>query len=110
MSLLPNAMRIQDDFPLILKRSIPLASNPPVPAPVNDWFKAMPSDKPPKMVRLRLTEEAEAESEDFYRVYDGGNCSCHISPPCSSCMHPGNPLNLQEDDSAWVMGFEGAQQ
>lgn len=47
-----------------------------------------------------LTPEAQAERDDFERNYN--NCSCHISPPCSSCTHPGNPLSQAEDDSAWV--------
>lgn len=109
MSLLPNAFRIQDDFPFVLKRSIPVAAPVTKPAPVNDWAMATSSDKPPRMVRLRLTDEAEAEADDFRRVHGDGNCSCHISPPCSSCTHPGNPLNLEEDGDAWVMGFEGDQ-
>ena len=33
------------------------------------------------------------------RFYD--NCSCHISPPCSSCVHEGNPANLEETPEAW---------
>jgi hypothetical protein len=49
-----------------------------------------------------LTNEAQAERDEFDREYRGGNCSCFISPPCNSCMHPGNPLNQNEDDSAWI--------
>lgn len=48
-----------------------------------------------------LTPEAQAERDDFERTYDGGNCSCHLSPPCGSCMHPGNPRNQEEDESCW---------
>lgn len=48
-----------------------------------------------------LTEEAEADRADFIREYRGGNCSCHLSLPCGSCTHPGNPLN-QEDDEFYV--------
>jgi hypothetical protein len=48
-----------------------------------------------------LTPEAEAERVQFHA--DGyPNCSCHISPPCGSCTHPGNPLNQDEDDSCWI--------
>lgn len=47
---------------------------------------------------------AQEEANDFERLYGMGNCSCHISPPCSSCTHPGNPSNLAEDDEAW--GFD----
>ncbi|MDE1997971.1 MAG: hypothetical protein KGI52_03475 [Burkholderiales bacterium] len=69
---------------------------------------ATTSDKPPRMVRLRLTDEAEAEADDFRRVHGDGSCSCFINAPCGSCTHPGNPANLDEDDAAWVMGPEEA--
>ena len=46
----------------------------------------------------RLTAEAQAERDDFENEFDGGNCSCHTSPPCSSCTHPGNPHNQEADD------------
>ena len=50
-----------------------------------------------------LTPEAEAEREDFEARYGMlGNCSCHISPPCGSCTHPGNPRNQEEDETAWM--------
>lgn len=52
------------------------------------------------MTRI-LTPEAEADRADFMSRYDGGNCSCHLSPPCGSCTHPGNPMNQEEDDSCW---------
>lgn len=55
----------------------------------------------------RLTKEAQAERDDFELSYQGGNCSCHISPPCGSCTHPGNPKNQAEDESAWVNGVIG---
>jgi len=35
-------------------------------------------------------------------AYNGGNCSCHINPPCSCCTDEGNPNNLMENDDAWV--------
>lgn len=54
------------------------------------------------MVRM-LTEDADAERGEFNSQYDGGNCSCHISPPCGSCTHPGNPMNQDEDETAWRM-------
>ena len=50
-----------------------------------------------------LTPEAEAEREDFEAEYGlEGNCSCHLSAPCASCMHPGNPLQQDEDESCWM--------
>lgn len=50
----------------------------------------------------RLTREAQAERDDFVSCYGSdGNCSCHLHPPCGSCVHPGNPLNQAEDETAW---------
>lgn len=49
---------------------------------------------------------AQAEADDFHRWHGDGNCSCHISPPCCSCTHPGNPLNLEEDDDAWEFSLD----
>jgi DNA repair exonuclease SbcCD ATPase subunit len=56
-----------------------------------------------------LTPEAEAEREDFEARYGMlGNCSCHISPPCGSCTHPGNPRNQEEDETAWMAAPAGS--
>lgn len=50
-----------------------------------------------------LTYEAQCERDDFTALFGlDGNCSCHVSPPCGSCTHPGNPLNQAEDDQAWM--------
>lgn len=50
-----------------------------------------------------LTYEAQCERDDFTTLFGlDGNCSCHVSPPCGSCTHPGNPLNQAEDDQAWM--------
>jgi hypothetical protein len=50
-----------------------------------------------------LTPEAQAERDQFVAEHGhDGNCSCHISPPCGSCMHPGNPRNQDEDESCWM--------
>jgi hypothetical protein len=50
-----------------------------------------------------LTQQADLDRADFYATFGSdGNCSCHIDPPCGSCVHPGNPLNQDEDDSCWV--------
>lgn len=50
----------------------------------------------------RLTSEAEEDRYQFVAEYGyDGDCSCHLSPPCSSCIHPGNPHNQVEDDAAW---------
>lgn len=51
---------------------------------------------------MRLTAEAQDERDDFDRGRrEYGGCSCHISPPCGYCTHPGNPLNQDEDDDCW---------
>lgn len=48
-----------------------------------------------------LTPKAQEDRTNFKAEYgSAGNCSCHINPPCNSCLHPGNPFN-QEDDSCW---------
>lgn len=47
-----------------------------------------------------LTEEAQADREDFNSM-DYGGCSCCISPPCNFCLHPGNPRNQDEFDECW---------
>jgi hypothetical protein len=51
---------------------------------------------------------------DFRRQFGHGNCSCHIRPPCPSCTHEGNPLNLEETPEAWgelhvVMALESQE-
>lgn len=51
---------------------------------------------------MRMTADASYDHEEFRRLFGSeGNCSCHISPPCNSCIHHGNPINMDEDDSAW---------
>lgn len=49
---------------------------------------------------------AEDERAEWDALFDGGNCSCHISAPCGSCFHPGNPLNLECTDEAWGDHYE----
>lgn len=45
---------------------------------------------------------AEQEHAEFVAQHGyHGNCSCHISPPCGSCVHPGNPENLDVTPEAW---------
>lgn len=59
--------------------------------------------------RLRLTEAAQDDRDDFVRSFgDSGNCSCHLWPPCPSCTHPGHPLNQAEDPEAWEVDHEEA--
>ncbi len=55
------------------------------------------------MTERTLTPEAQLERDQFDRKFGSdGNCSCHLSPPCGSCTHPGNPRNQEEDETAWV--------
>lgn len=54
------------------------------------------------MTDLILTPAAQADRDEFDWRYDGGNCSCHISAPCSSCTHPGNPQNQEDDPECWM--------
>ena len=55
----------------------------------------------------RLTADAEWDRAEFMMLFDGGNCSCHLSPPCGSCLHPGNPANQDADDCAWDIIYPG---
>jgi len=54
------------------------------------------------MTTRTLTAEAQAERDQFNAQFGDGNCSCHLSPPCNSCTHPGNPQNQDEDESCWM--------
>lgn len=53
----------------------------------------------------RLTEAAQADRDDFERLYRFGGCSCHINAPCGCCTHPGNPI-CQEEDECWEEDVE----
>lgn len=55
----------------------------------------------PRFVRV-LTDEAQADRDEFVGK-DFGGCTCFIRPPCSSCTHPGNPWNQDEDESCWEL-------
>lgn len=46
----------------------------------------------------RLTAEAQEDRDDFDREFGDRGCTCFISPPCSHCTHPGNPLCQEQDD------------
>jgi len=56
------------------------------------------------MTERQLKPWAQELADDFYAIYGDGNCACHLSAPCGSCMHEGNPRNLEEDETAW--GFD----
>ena len=50
----------------------------------------------------QLTEQAQNDRDEWELEYHYGKaCSCHISPPCNSCIHQGNPLNQDDNDSCW---------
>ena len=53
------------------------------------------------MARI-LTEEAEDRIANFERQWGHSGCTCFISPPCGWCTDPDNPLNVHEEDEAWV--------
>lgn len=83
---------------------------PAAPASATDWRFATKGDGAPKLVRLHLTDEAQAEEDAFTSDCKDRGCVCWTGcAPCSFCTHPGNPANLAEDDSAWVYGHEGSE-
>jgi hypothetical protein len=52
-----------------------------------------------------LTEAAQNDRDAFERYTNLTGCSCHISPPCGYCTHPGNPMNQEEDESCWKVSY-----
>ena len=49
-----------------------------------------------------LTPTAQEDADEFNANLSDSGCSCAVSnPPCGWCTHPGNPLNLEEDENAW---------
>jgi len=50
---------------------------------------------------MALKPEYQELFSQWDEKYQGGNCSCHINPPCGCCTDEGNPANLEEDDEAW---------
>jgi hypothetical protein len=54
-----------------------------------------------------LTTDAQADRDNFDNEYGfTGNCSCHLSPPCGSCTHPGNPDNQKDDPECWMLAAD----
>ena len=47
----------------------------------------------------------EYEDLKYLWLRDYSNCSCHLCPPCSSCVHEGNPVNLEETPEAWELVY-----
>lgn len=52
----------------------------------------------------QLTEQAENDRAEFYANYAYRGCTCFQVAPCGYCTHPGNPLNQEEDETAWEVG------
>lgn len=46
-----------------------------------------------------LKPKWEELAYQWRRDYSG--CTCFLSVPCNSCVHEGNPLNLEETEEAW---------
>ena len=51
--------------------------------------------------KLKIKPAYEELQDEFESKFADYSCSCHIDPPCSLCIHPGNPANLIEDPDAW---------
>jgi len=49
----------------------------------------------------RLTEAAQRDRDAFNEYARDSGCGCHSHPPCSYCTHPGNPMNQDENETAW---------
>ena len=49
----------------------------------------------------RLTEAAESDRACFDSDYADYGCSCHLRAPCGYCVHPGNPVNQEENPDCW---------
>ncbi len=47
----------------------------------------------------------EYEDLKYLWLSDYDDCSCHFSPPCGSCVHEGNPANLEENPEAWELAY-----
>lgn len=60
-----------------------------------------------KVRRLKdwaVADREAFESKDEYGRFSDRGCVCFTGcAPCSWCTHPGNPLNQNEDDNAWVI-------
>ena len=50
---------------------------------------------------MRILNEYGQELSDEFESAGYSGCTCFLSPPCSFCTHPGNPLCLEENDEAW---------
>lgn len=55
-----------------------------------------------------LKPEYQEIADEFWHHYSDRGCTCFISPPCSYCIHEGNPSNLEENEDAWESELIGA--
>jgi len=96
----------------MIAAAFPLPSRPAprgIPrAPIDQAARAALDRDPARPRRMRLTAEAQADRDEFERLSWNRGCTCFVSPPCSFCMHPGHPLNLEGDETAWEPDVEGA--
>lgn len=49
----------------------------------------------------QLKPDWQDEADDFELSFKDQGCTCFLAPPCSYCLHPGNPLNLEGTEEAW---------
>lgn len=55
-------------------------------------------------MRILTAEGFELKKKYEVNLAEQGGCSCHINPPCDSCVYPGNPDNLAESPDLWEDG------
>lgn len=58
-------------------------------------------------VGMILSPDAQSDRDEFDADFSDRGCTCFISPPCSFCVHPGNPRNQEESDECWVSAMNG---
>lgn len=49
----------------------------------------------------QLKPEYQEAADQWQAHFSDDSCRCFIAPPCSSCVHPGNPSNLECNEDAW---------
>lgn len=63
-----------------------------------EFAKSVMAPKKQKVLRDIYQDLAD----QFDNLFADDGCTCHLGhPPCSFCIHPGNPANLDEDERAW---------
>lgn len=48
-----------------------------------------------------LNDVGMSLSWDFQEYFYNRRCTCHKTPICGFCAHPGNPMNLEESEDVW---------